>query len=408
MWRVFGRIGLLSFGGPAAQIALMHKELVEDHRWLEEHEFLSALSFCMLLPGPEAMQLATYSGWKLRGVPGGLLGGLLFVIPGAIVIAALALAYGTLASLPVVEALFVGIKATVVIIVLQALIRISQKALKTPDRWMIAALSFIGIFFLHLPFPAIILVAGAYGALTASSPATPATVTAPRRSWRVIGLWGALWIAPIAVLAGLGAEFLLEIALFFSKLALVTFGGAYAVLGYMTQQVVVDHSWITTAQMMDGLGLAETTPGPLILVTQFVGMLAGMEQGGASLAVITGALVLWVTFIPCFLWIFAGAPYIEWISSQPRLSAALSAITAAVVGVMLNLSVWFALHVFFSDIAPQKIGPITWLRPSLDSFQPTAALIALLAGVLLLKLRWSLPLVLAGCSVVGALLPLLA
>lgn len=408
MWRVFGRIGLLSFGGPAAQIALMHKELVEDHQWLEDSEFLSALSFCMLLPGPEAMQLATYSGWKLRGVAGGLLGGLLFVIPGALVIAALALAYGTLASLPVFEALFVGIKATVVIIVLQALIRISQKALKTPDRWVIAMLSFVGIFFLHLPFPAIILFAGAYGAITATSHAPSVAVTAPRRSWHVIGFWTALWVAPIAVLAGIGAEFLLEIALFFSKLALVTFGGAYAVLGYMTQQVVVDHGWITTAQMMDGLGLAETTPGPLILVTQFVGMLAGMEQSGAGLALIAGALVLWVTFIPCFLWIFAGAPYIEWISSQPRLSAALSAITAAVVGVMLNLSVWFALHVFFSEISQQSLGPLTWLRPALDSFQPAPALIALLAGFLLLKLRWSLPLVLAGCSLAGALLPLLA
>lgn len=400
--RVFGRIGLLSFGGPAAQIALMHRELVGRRRWLTEREFLNALSFCMLLPGPEAMQLATYAGWRLRGVLGGLIGGLLFVIPGALLIAGLALLYGSYGSLPVVQAAFLGVKATVVVIVVQALLSLARRTLQSPDRWSLAALSFIAIFALQWPFPVIILLAGAYGFATALGGShAPAPPLPPSRLARTIAIWGGLWIAPIGALWLAGAHFLTDLALFFAKLAVVTFGGAYAVLAYMTQSVVGEKGWIDTAQMIDALGLAETTPGPLILVTQFVGMLAGGAQGGPPLAILAGTLVLWVTFIPCFLWIFAGAPYLDWIDKKPRLSGALSAISAAVVGVILNLSVWFALHVFFADIDVLRIGPVQLMRPALNSFDPVAAALCLVAAVMIWR-RWPLPVILACAAVAGA------
>ncbi|WP_193141044.1 chromate efflux transporter [Meridianimarinicoccus sp. MJW13] len=407
LWRVFGRIGLLSFGGPAAQIALMHRELVEDRPWLTEDQFLRALSFCMMLPGPEAMQLATYAGWRLRGVPGGLLGGALFVLPGAAVIAALSLLYARFGTLPLVAALFVGIKATVVVIVLEALLRVSRKALKSTDRWAIAGLSFVGIFFLHLPFPAIILAAGTYGFLsTRARPPDDATALPRGHLRRTIAVWGGLWLLPVAALWLADAAFLTDLALFFSKLAVVTFGGAYAVLAYMTQAVVAEHGWISTQQMIDGLGLAETTPGPLILVTQFVGMLAGDLRGGVGLALASGAVVLWVTFVPCFLWIFAGAPYIDWLAHQPRLSGALSAITAAVVGVILNLSVWFALHVLFGQVTEVRFGPVTLLRPDWASFDTPAAALGLIAALCLLRLHWPLPRVLAVSAGLGLALGL--
>ncbi|PWR02939.1 chromate transporter [Meridianimarinicoccus roseus] len=401
--RVFGRIGLLSFGGPAAQIALMHRELVEGRTWLTEEQFLRALSFCMLLPGPEAMQLATYAGWRLRGVAGGLIGGLLFVVPGALVIAALALLYGAYGELPLVEAAFVGVKATVVVIVLQALWRLGRKALKTPSRWMLAGLSFAGIFALDLPFPLIILAAGIYGAWSAQPSDVPPPPLPAARLARTLAVWGGLWLAPIAALWAAGPQFLTDLALFFAKLAVVTFGGAYAVLAYMTQTVVSEKGWIDTEQMIDALGLAETTPGPLILVTQFVGMLAGAAQGGAGLALAAGALVLWVTFVPCFLWIFLGAPYVDWIAGRPRLSGALSAITAAVVGVILNLSVWFAAHVFFNTVGTATIGPVTMIRPALEGFDARAALLCVAAALALMWRRWPLPAVLALAAVSGAL-----
>ncbi|TDL89195.1 chromate efflux transporter [Meridianimarinicoccus aquatilis] len=399
---VFGRIGLLSFGGPAAQIALMHRELVENRRWMTEGEFLRAVSFCMLLPGPEAMQLATYAGWRLRGVPGGLIGGLLFVLPGALLIAALALLYGNYGTLPVVQAAFLGVKATVVVIVVQAVLSLARRTLMRPDRWTLAALSFVAIFALKWPFPVIILLAGAYGFATAKggSRAAPPPLP-PSCLTRTVVIWGGLWSAPIIALWIAGAHFLTDLALFFAKLALVTFGGAYAVLAYMTQTVVSEKGWIDTAQMIDALGLAETTPGPLILVTQFVGMLAGDAQGGPVLALLAGVLVLWVTFVPCFLWIFAGAPYVDWIDQKPRLSGALSAITAAVVGVILNLSVWFAAHVFFADIGTVQIGPLRVMRPVLDSFGPDAAALCC-AAVVMIWCRWPLPTVLACAAVAGA------
>ncbi|MFC6642968.1 MULTISPECIES: chromate efflux transporter [Sulfitobacter] len=386
MFRVFGRIGLMSFGGPAAQIAVMHRELVEDRPWLSEQTYLRALSFCMLLPGPEAMQLATYAGWRLRGVAGGLLGGLLFVVPGAAFIAVLALLYAWYGQLPLVQMTFLGIKAAVIIVVFQALLKVSSKALHGRLGWALAFGSFIGIFVLGLPFPLIILLAGAIGMLTKSPTAVaePANLP-PARSLRTLLIWGGLWAAPLVLLALLGEDFLLQLSLFFSKLAVVTFGGAYAVLAYMTQTVVQDFGWINTDQMIDALGLAETTPGPLILVTQFVGMLAGFAQSGPSGALAAGLLALWVTFTPCFLWIFLAGPYLEALSEQPRIAGALRAITAAVVGVIANLSVWFALHVLFDRVAPGVTLALP--APVWASFNPLAAALTLLAAVLMLALK---------------------
>ncbi|WP_300517550.1 chromate efflux transporter [Aliiroseovarius sp.] len=391
--RVFARIGLMSFGGPAAQIAVMHRELVEVRPWLTEDQFLRALSFCMLLPGPEAMQLCTYAGWRLKGVTGGLIAGLLFVLPGAAVMLALVLAYAAWGTLPVVEAVFLGIKATVVIVVLQALVKLAKKALRQADRWVIAALSFLALYGFGAPFPSVIALAAAYGALSA----TGRTEDVPRpdttATLRTALIWGGLWIAPIAAAWAAGSQILAQIGLFFSKLAVVTFGGAYAVLAYMTQEVVTRHGWLTTAQMMDGLGLAETTPGPLILVTEFVGFLAGYGTGGIGLALAATAMTLWVTFIPCFLWIFAAAPHVEWLTTRPRLKAALSAITAAVVGVIANLSLWFALHVFFAEVT-QAPAPFAAALPTPGSLDLHALVLAAIAAALLLGGKRPLPLVL--------------
>jgi len=394
--KVFGRIGLLSFGGPAAQIALMHKELVEKRDWLTEEQFLRALSFCMLLPGPEAMQLATYAGWKRQGILGGLIGGGLFVLPGAVVIMALALAYGAYGNLPVVQALFLGVKATVVIIVIEALIKISKRALIKNAHLILAVLAFIALFFFAVPFPLVVLIAGIIGALGQPGEATahqPQSGTLTR-SLKVILIGGLIWAAPFAAIALTGNTFLQEIGVFFSTLAVVTFGGAYAVLAYMTQEVVVSYGWLTTPQMMDALGLAETTPGPLILVTQFVGMIAGLAEGGPRMALIAGALTLWVTFVPCFIWIFAGAPLIDWLDGRPRLRGALAAITAAVVGVIANLSLWFAVHVFFGEVDVIAAGPILTIWPNLLTLQPLALGLAATTAFLLLWRHWSLPVVL--------------
>ena len=396
LFRVFGRIGLLSFGGPAAQIALMHKELVEKRDWLSEDQFLRALSFCMLLPGPEAMQLATYAGWKRQGIIGGLIGGGLFVLPGALVIMVLALAYGTYGNLPVVQALFLGVKATVVIIVIEALIKIAKRALIKTEHLVLAASAFVALFLFSLPFPLVILGAAIIGAigqpgLAAQHPPRSGTL---RQSLIVIVVGGLIWAAPFGLIALTGNPFLQDIGLFFSTLAVVTFGGAYAVLAYMTQEVVTSYGWLTTPQMMDALGLAETTPGPLILVTQFVGMIAGMAQGGAGMALTAGALTLWVTFVPCFIWIFAGAPLIDWLDGRPRLRGALAAITAAVVGVIANLSLWFAVHVYFAQVNRISAGPLQTIWPDVMTVQPLAVGLSVIAGGLLLWRHWPLPLVL--------------
>lgn len=402
--RVFTRIGLLSFGGPAAQIAVMHRELVEERPWLTEQQFLSALSFCMLLPGPEAMQLATYCGWRLRGVPGGVAAGLLFVVPGAAFMLLLATLYAMFGAVPIAQALFLGIKATVVIIVLQALFKVARKALSDSRRRITAVLSFVAIFLFAAPFPLIIGCAALYGAMSGRGEAKPAPLPKHANSVRTLAVWTALWWAPVGALMATGHELLTEIGLFFSKLAVVTFGGAYAVLAYMTQEVVQDRGWLTTPQMMDGLGLAETTPGPLILVTEFVGYLAGFNSGGMPLAAVAAALTLWVTFVPCFLWIFAGAPYLEWISTRPRLSAALESITAAVVGVILNLSLWFAAHVFFTEVTSMWLGPLRLLVPTPDTLDWRAAVLAVAAGIAVFGLRWGLLRILAVCALAGAVL----
>ncbi len=396
--RVFGRIGVLSFGGPAAQIALMHRELVENRDWLDEERFLRALSFCMMLPGPEAMQLATYAGWRLRGVTGGLIAGGLFVLPGAFVIAALAALYIRFGAQDWAQAMFLGIKATVLIVVVNALITLSRRALTRRSAWVLAVGAFLGIFALGLPFPLIIGCAAIWGYLTSTeSKAAPPARVPLSQTLRTVAIWGAVWLGPLALLWVSGARFLTEIALFFSQLAVVTFGGAYAVLAYMTQTIVSDYGWLNTAQMIDALGLAETTPGPLILVTEFAGILAGHGVGGPGMAAAAGLVTLWMTFAPCFLWIFAGAPYIEWLAALPRISGALKAITASVVGVILSLSVWFALHVLFAEIVATGFGPL----PVPGSLDPTSLALTALAALLLLVARMPLPAALALMALAG-------
>ena len=394
--QVWARIGVLSFGGPAGQIALMHRMLVDERRWISDERFLHALNFCMLLPGPEAMQLATYVGWRLHGTLGGLIAGLLFVLPGACIILALSIAYAIYGETPLVEAAFVGIKAAVLVIVIEALLRVARRALKQPYHWLIAAAAFIAIFFFDAPFPLIIAVAALLGFfLAAPAPKHAPVAHAPIPLSSTLGtavLWLAIWLIPLAIVtAWFGpGHALADIAIFFSKLAVVTFGGAYAVLAYLAQQAVETYGWLDAREMLDGLGFAETTPGPLILVTEFVGFLAGYRHAGSpQLAFgILGALVtLWATFAPCFLWIFTGAPYVERLSANPKLSGALAGVTAAVVGVILNLSVWFGLHALFGKVDPVWYGPIRVWTPELASLDVTALLLAVFAAVLLLGFR---------------------
>jgi chromate transporter len=406
MVRIFGRIGCLSFGGPAAQIALMQKELVDDRPLLSQADFLKALSFCMMLPGPEAMQLATYAGWKLNGLRGGLIAGGLFALPGALLIAVLAFAYASFGALPLVQAAFLGIKAAVIIIVVQAIRKLLGRALGQTDHRIVAALAFAALFLFNMPFPAVIVFAAAYGAWACRDHSSIKTALPWRPSIAPVVVGGCLWVAPLLLAWIVGATFLLEIGLFFSKLALVTFGGAYAVLAYMTQAVVTDYGWLTTPQMIDALGLAETTPGPLILVTEFVGLLAGMAQGGWTLGLLAGLMTVWVTFVPCFIWIFAGAPLIDWLDGYPRIRAGLAAITAAVVGVIANLSLWFAAHVMFDEVGVTS-GPLTILAPLWSSFNIIAALLTLLAAALLLWRKWGMTRTLAVMAAAGvAMMPL--
>jgi len=392
------KIGLLSFGGPAAQIALMHREIVENKKWLSEDQFLNALNFCMLLPGPEAMQLATYSGWRINGTLGGLIAGLLFVLPGAFLITLLAVIYAFFGDIPLINSLFLGVKATVVVIVIQALLKVSKKALKTHYHTLIAVTAFISIFFFNLPYPFIIFVSAFFGYLVLPNKINVKQVQQSQpltKTLKTILAWLVVWWIPILLVYLISDQKILtEITIFFSKLAVVTFGGAYAVLSYMAQDVVITKDWLTAGQMMDGLGLAETTPGPLILVTEFVGFLAAFQEGGIKLALIAGFLTLWVTFIPCFLWIFAGAPYIDWISSQPRLHGALSAITAAVVGVILNLSIWFMLHVFFEKISDVQFGPINLLWPNFSYINVPAIFLTSISIWLIIRLKWNIAFVL--------------
>ncbi|MEQ1949966.1 chromate efflux transporter [Mesorhizobium sp. CN2-181] len=421
--RVFGKIGLLSFGGPAGQIALMHRILVDEKRWLDEPRFLHALNYCMLLPGPEAMQLATYSGWLLHGVRGGLIAGLLFVLPGAAIIIALSAIYLLVGHVTLVQGFLFGLKAAVLAVVLEALVKVSRRALLDLPAVLIAIAAFVAIAFLKLPFPLIILVAAAIGAvrhlLTGEAKGTSAG-TAPdngvpewaRPSWRrfasTLAIWLAIWLVPLAALYSAfgGSHVFAAEAGFFSKMAMVTFGGAYAVLAYVAQQAVEVYGWLKPDEMLTGLGLAETTPGPLILVLVFVAFLGGARLSGLdplSGGLAGAAVTLWFTFVPCFLWIFVGAPYVETVRRVRWLAAALAAVTAAVVGIIANLAVWFGLHVLFGKVDEIAAGPFAVPLPDFSSFDWLAALIALAAAVALLRLKANMILVLALAAVAGML-----
>jgi chromate transporter len=423
--RAFTRIGFLSFGGPAGQIALMHRELVEERQWVAEEDYLHALNFCHLLPGPEAQQLATWIGWRLHGWQGGLAAGLLFVIPGACIILLLSMLYALAANLGWVAALFLGIKAAVLAVVVQALLRIAGRALDTGVKKALAASAFAGLFLLDLPFPLIVLGAGVAGMviartrpdLLALKPAKP-PAQLPANPWRstitAVVLWGAIWAAPMVLIAAtLGQGHVLwQIGAFFSQLAIVTFGGAYAVLAYMAQEAVQGFGWLQAGEMADGLGLAETTPGPLILVTQFVGYLAAFrapEPFSPLVAGLLGAgLTTWVTFAPCFLWIFALAPWIDRLGNAVWLKGGLAAVTAAVVGVIANLTAWFALHVLFAKVGEAQFGPLRIDWPELASFDWRAGALATLAAVLAFGLKWPVLRLLAACALGGLVLGQLA
>jgi chromate transporter len=378
---VWARVAGLSFGGPAGQIAVMHRILVDEKRWVGERRFLHALNYCMLLPGPEAHQLAIYLGWLMHGVRGGVVAGTLFVLPGYLAMMALSAIYAAWGRTQLIEGLFFGLKAAVLAIVLQAVVRIGRRALGNPVLNGLAAAAFVAIFAFGVPFPAIVLVAGvigylggragaawvkagghgAAGGLTDADSAlgigTPEHARPGRRQLRVPAVLLALWLVPVAALAALAAGTVFApLAVFFSQMAVVSFGGAYAVLAYVAQEAVQHRHWLGPGEMLDGLGMAETTPGPLIMVVQFVGFLAAFRAPGALdpwvAAVLGATLVTWVTFVPSFLWIFLGAPHVERLRGNAALTGALSAITAAVVGVILNLAVWFALHVVFDAVRP--------------------------------------------------------
>ncbi len=424
--RLSARIGCLSFGGPAGQIALMHREIVEQRGWIDEQQYLQALNLCHLLPGPEAQQLATWIGWKLHGIKGGLAAGILFVLPGSGVMLLLSMVYAAAGQLGWFAALFLGIKAAVLGIVVQALLRVAGRALDTRFKRVLAVIAFIALSLLSLPFPLVVLSAGLAGALAAAwradwlalkpalNPAGgPPAAFAPRpwrTSFSALALGGALWAAPLlAILLTLGRGHVLwQIGLFFSKLAVVTFGGAYAVLAYMAQQAVQGYGWLGAGEMADGLGLAETTPGPLIMVTQFVGYLAAARAPLPFSPMIAGivgaALTTWVTFVPCFMWIFALAPWMERMAGAQRLKGALAAITAAVVGVIANLSLWFALHVLFKRGAIVAAGPLRLALPDPASFDWRAGILAAIAALLLFGLRWGVMRVLAAAAIGGLLL----
>ncbi|MDO9498839.1 chromate efflux transporter [Falsiroseomonas sp.] len=409
--RTWLRIGLLSFGGPAAQIALMHREVVEQNRWISDARFLHALNFCMLLPGPEAQQLATYLGWLMHGVRGGIIAGLLFILPGAAVMLALSVLYVTLGTVPLVAALFFGLKCAVLVVVVEALLRLARRALKGRLPWALAVAAFIALFALNLPFPVVVLTAmaigyalpqafgggGGHGDARDGPPALldaiilqdPERIPRMARRARTAGLVAlALWVWPVAML--MGSPPWGDIAWFFSKMAVVTFGGAYAVLAYVAQEAVESYGWLTATDMLAGLGLAESTPGPLILVLQFVGFLAGVTANGLWSGVLASLLVLWVTFAPCFAWIFLGAPFVERLHAEPRLKAALAGVTAAVVGVIASLALWFALRVIFARVETTAFGPLRLDLPDLASLQLDALALSLLAALCLFGLKLGL------------------
>lgn len=420
--RLWLKVGLLSFGGPAAQIALMHRLVVDERRWIDDARFLHALNFCMLLPGPEAQQLAIYLGWLLHRTVGGLIAGILFVLPGAMVMLGLSIVYVLYHHLPLIDGVFYGLKAAVLAIVIDAVIRIGKRALRTTSRRVVASLAFLAIFFLDAPFPLIVLAAGVIGYFTLArsttsngggddrdDPVASFAMRAPtlREQAKQLLAGVAVWFTPTllsALMFGWHGTFT-QIGLFFSHMAVVTFGGAYAVLAYVAQQAVEVHGWLTSEEMLTGLGLAETTPGPLILVLQFVGFLGGYRDPNPFPAMsggILGAfLASWVTFTPSFIWIFLGAPYVERLRHHRRLSSALASITAAVVGVVLNLAMWFALHVLFLRSETQWLGPVRLIVPDLSSLDLTAFALTIAAMISMLAMKIGLMTVLSGCAAIG-------
>jgi chromate transporter len=432
--RTWTRIALQSFGGPAGQIAVMHRVLVDEKRWISEARFLHALAYCMLLPGPEAQQLATYVGWLLHRTAGGLAAGILFVLPGFVTILALSLLYAAHGDLPLVAGIFFGVKPAVLALVLEALIRVGRRALVHAVQKAIAAAGFVAIFLLQVPFPWIVIGAAAIGlagsrllpdAFRTPAPHAPAgaapvadalldeqvpehTRPSVARAIRIAAVALALWWVPIAWLAFAdGADGVYtRIALFFSQLAVVTFGGAYAVLSYLAQQAVETYGWLTPGEMLDGLGMAETTPGPLIQVTQFVGFLAAYRSPGALPPWLAGTLAAvlttWVTYVPCFLWIFVGAPWIERLRESALLRGALSGITAAVVGVILNLAIWFSLHTLFGEVSVRRAGPVALQIPVWSTLDPVAAAIACGAAIATLRFHVGMLRLIAVCGALGA------
>jgi chromate transporter len=440
--RTWARVAALSFGGPAGQIAVMHRILVEEKRWIGEARFLHALNYCMLLPGPEAQQLAIYIGWLLHKTKGGLVAGILFVLPGVLAIMALSLVYAAFGQVGIVQALFFGLKAAVLAIVLEAVLRIGKRALKNQVMVGIAVAAFVAIFFLGVPFPLIVLAAALIGYLggrvghpaflvggghgpaggkavadaeTALGEELPAHARPPL-SWslKVATACLLLWLGLVVLLLlTLGPNNVFsEIAVFFSKMAVVTFGGAYAVLAYVAQAAVETYGWLQPGEMLDGLGMAETTPGPLIMVVQFVGFMGAFRDPGALPPLLAGALggllTTWVTFVPCFLWIFLGAPFVETLRSNKALSAALATITAAVVGVVLNLAVWFALHVLFAEVREVPVLGLTLDVPVLASINIASLALTLAALLAVFRFKVGMIPVLAACSFAGVLLYLIA
>jgi chromate transporter len=420
---VWLRIGCLSFGGPAGQIALLHREVVDDRNWVSDRRFLHALNFCTLLPGPEAQQLAIYLGWLMHGTAGGFAAGLLFIIPGAVVMLLLSVIYALFGGVPLVAALFFGLKSAVLVLVVEALLRVSRRALKGKQAWALACLTFAALFFFSIPFPVVIIGAGLLGfivpryfssaghgkakdgppaLLDAVIEADPGRAGRMARSARNAGVASlAAWLLPVAVLLAQGGIYA-DIAWFFSKMAVVTFGGAYAVLAYVAQEAVGKYHWVSAPEMLAGLGLAETTPGPLILVLQFVGFLAGYRASGPCTGMVGGLaasiLTLWVTFAPCFAFVFLGAPLIERLQNNRALSGALAAITAGVVGVIANLAVWFALHALFHQTIPVRAAFLFFDAPVLASLDPWALLLSLVAAFTLLRLQLGVIRTLIICS----------
>jgi chromate transporter len=436
-FRVWLRVAALSFGGPAGQIAVMHRIIVDEKKWVGENRFLHALSYCMLLPGPEAHQLAIYIGWLMHRWPGAIIAGGLFVLPGIISIMALSIIYAAYGSVPVITALFLGLKAAVLAIVLQAVRRVGSRALKSRPMLVLAALALVGIFFFRVPFPLIVITAGIIGFITARAGSTAFQVGGDHgggrtsadegllgaelpeharpsvgRALRLSALWLALWLLPVIVIGYTrdGSDVFAQIGLFFSKMAVVTFGGAYAVLAYMAQQAVETYGWLKPGEMLDGLGMAETTPGPLIMVVQFVGFLAAYRDPGAlppMLAGVCGGLFAsWCTFVPCFLWIGLGAPFIEKLRDNKPLSGALAGITAAVVGVILNLAIWFALHTWFREAWHLRSFEFSFDVPVIGTFEPWTILFSVAAMIAIFRFKAGMIPTLLACSAAGVLLHL--